>query len=226
MSEPRKVIEDSLKANGIPLSLSPNSVRIECNRGCVCRGTKPGCKNPPGEIDRQDYVTSIQNFRLEFNLKKYKNLSILYSLKICGLSSRMHWSVFLRPGDRLSEMKKLGLKRMKWLRKSFTEVPIKLSACARRIDAINLSRQQWKVLLPTLQDHFPLLPFKFYWLLIKLSLGLGFLTKRLSGDYTCLCPLIFRRVFTPLLVRSKYAPALNLKYWENPLDQRDLLDNF
>jgi hypothetical protein len=147
-------------------------------------------------------------------------------LKLCGISCRMHWSVFLPTGYRLSEIKNLELRRIVQLRQSFTEVPIALRACARRIEAINLSRQQWKVLLPTLQDYFPSVPRKFYLLLIKLSLGLGFLTKRLCGNNTHLCPLIFRRVFTSRLVRSKYARALRLNSWEKEVNQPNWLDIF
>jgi len=219
-------IEERLKANGIPESLNPDSKRIICGTWCVCRGTKPGCKNPPGERERQQYVGSLQSFMCNCNPHKHKNLSVLNLLKLCGISSRMHWSFFSPTGYQLSDIKKLELRRIVELRRSFTEVPIELLHCARQIDPINLSRQQWKVLLPTLQDHFPSIPRKFYLLLIKLSLGLGFLTKRLSGNYTQHCPLIFRRVFTSRLVRSKYARALRLWSWEKPEDQPYWLDIF
>lgn len=231
MSETSRVIhislEKQLKANGIPVSLNPDSKRITCGGGCPhCRGTKPGCKNPPGELERQEYVGGLQKFGWNCYPHKHKNLSILNPLKLCGISCRMHWSVFLPTGYRLSEIKNLELRRIVQFRQSFTEVPIALRACARRIEAINLSRQQWKVLIPTLQDYFPSVPRKFYLLLIKLSLGLGFLTKRLCGNNTHHCPLIFRRVFTSRLVRSKYARALRLNSWEKEVNQPYWLDKF
>jgi len=230
MSGSKKVIpmsiEARLNANGIPGSLNPDSKRIKCGTWCVCRGTEPGCKNPFGERERQQYVGSLQNIGCKCDPDKHKNLSILNPLKLCGISSRMHWSVFSTTGYRLSEIKNLELRRIVELRQSFTEVPDALLNCARQIDPINLSRQQWKVLLPALQDHFPSIPRKFYLLLIKLSLGLGFLTKRLCGNYTHHCPFIFRRVFTSRLVRSKYARASRSSPWENPVNKPYWLDIF
>jgi len=229
MSEPRRVIqislEEQLKANGIPVSLDPESKPIICGRWCICRISNSRCNNP-GEGKRQNYVQCHQKFELNWNRNKYKNLSILYSLKLCRTSSRMHWSFFSATGYRLSEIKNREFRRIVELRRSFTEVPIELLHCARQIDPINLSRQQWKVLLPTLQDHFPSVPCKFYLLLIKLSLGLGFLTKRLCDKYTQLCPFILGRCLTPRLVRIKYARALRLFFWEKPVNQPNWLDIF
>ncbi len=216
-----------MKANGIPVSLDPESKPIICGRWCgICGGTKPGCKYPPGETERQNYVECLQRFEVNCHPNKFKNHSILYSLKLCGTSSRMHWSFFSPTGYRLSDIKNREFRRIVELRRSFTVVPIELLHCARQIDPINLSRQQWKVLLPTLQDHFPSVPRKFYLLLIKLSLGLGFLTKRLCGKYPQLCPFILGRCFTPRLVRSKYARVLWLLSEEKPVNQPNWLDIF
>jgi len=216
-----------LKESSIPVELNPESKRITCGRWCGgCRGTDPGCKNPPGEQERQKYVGGLREFGWVSDPVKVRNLGILTTLKLCGISSQKHWSVFLPTGYRLSEIKNLELRRIVQLRQSFTEVPDQLRLYARQVEPINLSRQQWKVLLPTLQDHFPSVPRKFYMLLIKLSLGLGFLTKRLCGHCRHLCPFIFRRVFTSRLVRSKYARALNLWSWEKPVNQPYWLDKF
>ena len=214
MSEPYRVVKISLKqeleANGIPLSLSPESKRITvagmpCG-GCRgrCRGLQPWCNIPLGEKKRQEYLSCLTEFNWNSNPYKWRNLSILKTLIVCGISSQMHWSFFLPTRHMLSNLKNFELRQIAVLRRSFTEVPIELHNCAREVDPINLSRQQWKVLLPTLQDHFPSVPSKFYKLLIKLSLGLGFLTKRLCGIYTHLGTAIVRRVLTSRLVRSKY----------------------
>jgi hypothetical protein len=231
MSEPPKFIQKSLQksleANGIPVSLDPESNPITCAKWCgFCRGTNPGCRNPPGEKERQQYVGSLRSFMCNCNHDKHKNLSILHLLKLCGTSSRKHWTVFSYSGIRLSEKKNLESRRIVELRQIFTEVPIELLNRAEKIARKSLSRQQWKVLLPTLQDHFPSVPRKFYLLLIKLSLGLGFLTKQLCGRYPGFCEFILGRCLTPRLVRSKYARALKLWSWEKPEDQPYWLDIF
>jgi len=235
MSEPRRVVQKSLeeqmKANGIPLSLSPNSEPITSSYVCGrCRGTMPGCKTPSGERERQDYISCLEKFNVDCHPYMLKNNSILETLMLCGISSQMHWSIFYQTGQRLSDLKNFKLRRIAELRRSCTEVPIALLNSARQIDSINLSRQQWKVILPCLQDHFPVVPCEFYLLLIKLSLGLGFLTKRLCGHCRHLCPFIFRRYFlTTLIVRSEYAQASRLYRlypWKKPVDELFLAEFF
>ena len=236
MSEPhrfvKKSLQQQLEANGIPSSLSPESKRITvagmpCG-GCKgrCRGLQPWCNTPLSEKKRQEYLSCLTKFNWDSNLYKWRNLSILKTLIVCGISSQMHWSVFLPTRHMLSDLKNFELRQIAVLRRSFTEVPIELHNCAREVDPINLSRQQWKVLLPTLQDHFPSVPSKFYKLLIKLSLGLGFLTKRLCGIYTHIGTAIVRRVLTSRLVRSKYARDLRLYFWEKQVNEPFWLEIF
>ena len=226
-SIPKANWDKILKESSIPVELNPESKRKTCERWCGgCRGTEPGCKNPPGEEERQAYVTSLKDFCWMCNAEKVGNLGILTTLKLCGILFRMHWSVFLPNKSRLSQIKDRELRQMVQLRQSFTEVPTELRQKAFNVERINLSRQQWKVLLPTLQDHFPTIPRKFYLLLIKLSLGLGFLTKRICLEKMHLCPFIFRRVFTSRLVRSKDAQALTFYFWEKPERKPYLLDIF
>ena len=171
-------------------------------------------------MERSAYVGACREVEYLFYPHKLMNLSILCPLKICGILSRT--------GYRLSEIRQFELRRMVELRRTFTQVPDKLHKCVADIcrQSLVLTREQWKVILPTLQDHFPSVPRKFYLLLIKLSLGLGFLTTRLCGKNRHLCPFIFRRVFTTRLVRSKYARALRLNSREKEVNQPNWLNVF
>ena len=211
ISEPDRFVKMSLqqqlKDNGIPSSLSPESSRIGHT------------------VERQNYLWTLEDSKVDKNQNRAKNIFVLLSIKILRFSSQMHWAVFLPSGLRLSDCKLLELRRREQFKQGFTEVPIRLRNSAMKIYQRELSRQQWKVILPTLKDHFPPVPRRFYLLLIKLSFGLGFLTKRLCGDCTHFCPLIFGSVLRSRIVCSMQpmksawmdTDPLNMPYWLNKI---------
>ena len=208
--------------------LNPNAALITCGRWCSgCRGTKPGCKNPPGRNTQILYKSLVTQLRNEFNFKNARNLSILQPLQILRLFSQLRCSTDFTTADKLNKMFRIRYRMMIINNISFTRVPKALTEYTKELCGIqNLSRAQWRIILPYLQDDFPSIPFKFYLLLSKLSFALGFLTKRLCRDELHLCPFIFRRVFTHQLVRYKNSPSVIVSSWDKHINVSDLLNVF
>ncbi len=215
---------------GIPdiLDPDPQAELIRCTRFCSdCRGTYPGCSDHPDRKIQIEYKRACRNFSLYCQSNNaQKNLSCLQPLQILGLLSKLRFANNFTKAQELSSMWQIRYRIMMRNNVLFTRIPEKLTEYVKQLTSETLSREQWKVIFPRLQDHFPLIPFKFYLLLRKLSLALGFLTRRLCRDRLELCEFIFTRIFRTKLVRSKYSPHLILRYREDPIDASDLLNVF
>ena len=194
MSEPKRVVEESLRAvfirMKIPLQLGPFwNEKLPCGCSCSgCRGTRPGCKTGEREQNRKflNEFVERQNDLLSVSLKN--NVSTLHAFWRVGNRYCNSIGMHMDPSFMSNFQKTLvdTALRQSRLQRYINDICLTPDVIQRYVDMIfydcKLSRAQVKVICPWIDDEFPLVPIGAMKKILMTCIALSFLIKRLVSN--------------------------------------------
>lgn len=246
MSSPKRDAE--FKALKIPLYLNyASSVKVRCNSGCPhCHGSDPGCKTSHFQKKLDPILHILRDDDRKYGGRFVWNRGIFHGLQRCrftvsrSLASQIFYSEIFET-ERFRWMSEL--KKIHNLYLPICCVSGRLQYVVNRLIIVNpsgitpkergliLTRDQWKVVIPWLQDELPTVSMDIIKKLLMLSMGLGFLIKKfvpIEMDIDKRIPkhlqlMIFKRIFSERLVRKQ--DSVPLSRWDH-LTMKGLLTQF
>ena len=214
MSNPQKVVlshTDKFRIMGIPTILNPllqnSSFKFSCGLGCSgCHGSKPGCKIPPIEKERDAFIQWVHfnNDRVTTAKKNIFALDFIWRMgHMCFRQHafRIYFMSNTKPALMDTDLRKRRLTKYK---DYFCKVPDMLQTYADNLCGITLSKAQAKLICHWIEDvSLVVLPMCVMKKLLMASIALGFFIKRLfpKGDEKVM-HMMFHAVFKKSLVRK------------------------
>jgi hypothetical protein len=192
----------------IPRILDPNAwfIRFKCGPGCLkCRGTDPGCKDPPIEEQRREYFTWHHQSKLKYHNMKNNLLALDFIWRVGYMRFCQYGMRTVTLSNKIAALLALRQNRIKKFQAFFSEIPEQFQRHAVNLSGLRLSRDQAKMICVWVEDEFQLvLPMGVRKKMLMTSIALGFLIKRLVPNQDIgLMLMIFRAVFRVSLVRKK-----------------------
>ena len=236
------------EALGIPRALNYlSSEKTPCDSGCPhCHGSKPGCKTSDFQRDLNFILRMLRDDSSKYGRRFAWNRGILHAFQICrfavsrSLASQSFYSE-IYDTERLRLMSEL--EKIHNLYRNICCVSGELQYRVNRLFLVNpfgntpkergliLTREQWKVVIPWLQDELPTVSMVIIKKLLMLSMGLGSLIKKFvpsEMDIDKRVPMhfqlmIFKRIFSERLVRKQVSGPL--RPWDH-LTMKGFLTQF
>jgi hypothetical protein len=238
------------KALEIPPALDyKSSDKVPCNSGCPhCHGSDPGCFRSNFQKKLDPILRMIYDDSRKYGDSFVKNREIVHGFLRCRfsvsryLASQRFYSDFFET-ERLRWISEL--KKIHSLIPNICCVSGELQYRVNRLFLVNLfgktpkerglilTRDQWKVVIPWLQDELPTVPMTAMKRLRMASMGFGILIKKfvpIEMDIDKRLPkhlqlMIFKRIFSERLLRKQGSEPYPLNR-QHCLTMKDLLTQF
>ena len=248
MNSPER--DAKFEALRIPRALNYlSSEKVRCNSGCPkCHGSSPGCKTSVFQRELDPLLRIIRDDDRKYGGRFAWNRGIVHGFLRCrfsvsrSLASQSFYSEFLET-ERLGWMSEL--EKIYNLTQKICYVSPELKYRVNRLFLVNpsgktpkergliLTRDQWKVVIPWLQDELPTVSMVIIMKLLMLSMGFGFLIKKfvpieMSTDIRIpkhLQVIIFKRIFSERLLRKQGSDPYPLNR-QHCLTMKGLLTQF
>lgn len=192
----------------IPQILDPNAwfIRFKCGPGCLeCRGTDPGCKDPPIQKQRLKYFSWLQVSKLKYHNMKRNLLALDFIWRVGYMRFCQYGMRTVTLSNKIAALMALRQSRIKKFQAFFSEIPDEFQRHVFNLSGLSLSRDQAKLICDWVEDDFQVvLPMGVRKKMLMTSIALGFLIKRLvPNEDIRLMLMIFHAVFRVSLVRNK-----------------------
>ena len=203
-------LQTKFKKMGIPKILNPVlenwCFKFACSPGCSkCRGSDPGCNNPPIKKERQDFLNWVHGTKMKNHNTKRNLIALDFMWRVGNMRFRqygMHMGIMWKPEVALMNTT-LRQSRIKKFQAYFSKIPDTLESHVTNLSGLTLSRDQAKLICDWVEDEFQVqLPMGVRKKMLMTSIALIFLINRLvpKGDKRMMF-MMFHAVFKISLVR-------------------------